>query len=163
MVLAISAFSLAACASPDSPCEDNPDGCGSTSPDAAGPHCGNGVCETGESSTSCAADCKPGPTCGDGTCDSTETASSCPSDCQTTIDVVNSSGVTVYYLYAWSCSVTSMGNSVLTSALYTGYNTTLTGPPGCWNFEAEGSGGTYISASYNNNLAGGQAYTWTIN
>jgi len=45
--------------------------------------CGNGVCENGETTTSCPADCNTSPTqkCGDGVCNGTETCSSCPSDC----------------------------------------------------------------------------------
>ena len=163
--LVVSALAFSGCASNSSPCEDS-DSCGggSTAPDAAPKvTCGDNICQSSESAATCPADCKPAETCGDGTCSASETASSCPADCKTTVNVVNSSGVTVYYLYAWSCSATSLGNNVLSSALYNGYNITLTGQEGCWNLEAEGSGGTYISASYNNNLAGGQAYTWTIN
>ena len=49
------------------------------------PVCGNGKCEAGENVEMCPADCKStGPVCGNGTCDSGETASSCPSDCGTT-------------------------------------------------------------------------------
>jgi hypothetical protein len=44
--------------------------------------CGNGVCETGETATSCAADCAPPPpVCGDGFCEAPETAASCQLDC----------------------------------------------------------------------------------
>ena len=163
--LVISAFALAACpSSGPEPCEDPATCPGPATPDAA-PHvaCGDNICQSSENSTSCPTDCKPPVTCGDGVCSSTESATSCPQDCKTTVDVVNSSGLTVYYLYAWSCSSSTLGNNVLTSALYNGYNITLTGAPGCWNLEAEGTGGSYISASYNNNLAAGQAYTWTIN
>ena len=44
--------------------------------------CGNGVCESAESSVSCAADCSSsGPTCGDGHCASTESVTTCFFDC----------------------------------------------------------------------------------
>ena len=48
------------------------------------PVCGNSICETGESTSSCPADCKTTGSCGNGKCDSGETPSSCPSDCKTT-------------------------------------------------------------------------------
>ena len=47
-----------------------------------GPECGNGTCETGETTTSCPADCKPaGPVCGNNKCETGETSVNCPKDC----------------------------------------------------------------------------------
>jgi len=45
--------------------------------------CGNGVCQTGETHTSCPGDC-PAVTCGNGTCDTGETTATCPVDCPAT-------------------------------------------------------------------------------
>ena len=48
-----------------------------------GPQCGNGQCEEGESTTTCPADCKPdGPKCGNEKCESGESYTNCPTDCQ---------------------------------------------------------------------------------
>jgi hypothetical protein len=53
---------------------------------STGPECGNGQCESGESPSSCPADCKTtgNPVCGDGQCNGTETKATCPGDCGTT-------------------------------------------------------------------------------
>lgn len=49
---------------------------------AHGPTCGNGQCESGETTANCVADCPaPAPFCGDGRCDDPETADSCAGDC----------------------------------------------------------------------------------
>ncbi len=40
--------------------------------------CGNGVCDPGETYTTCPADC---PSCGDGTCASNESVNNCQQDC----------------------------------------------------------------------------------
>jgi hypothetical protein len=48
------------------------------------PTCGNGNCENGENSTTCASDCPPaGPVCGDNQCDMAggENSTNCPGDC----------------------------------------------------------------------------------
>ncbi len=47
----------------------------------ATPVCGNGVCEKGETNSSCSNDCAPKTVCGNGTCESGETSASCPADC----------------------------------------------------------------------------------
>ncbi len=47
-----------------------------------GPVCGNGKCETGETTAKCPQDCPATtPSCGDGTCNGTETTATCPGDC----------------------------------------------------------------------------------
>ncbi len=54
-----------------------PAGTGCSDDSSGGGSCGNGVCEEGESTTSCPEDC----TCGNGTCDEGEDVSSCAEDC----------------------------------------------------------------------------------
>jgi uncharacterized protein (TIGR03382 family) len=50
-------------------------------PTATGPVCGNGKCEAGETTSSCAKDCKPAPVCGNGVCETGEKSTTCPADC----------------------------------------------------------------------------------
>ncbi len=58
-------------------------GCVPTEP--AKPVCGDGKCETGETTASCAKDCpSTGPKCGDGKCEGTENVEMCPQDCKAT-------------------------------------------------------------------------------
>jgi hypothetical protein len=65
--------SSTSCGTPD----DGPLGCC-----LAGPYCGDGSCNNGETSGTCPADCSSGgPFCGDGTCNGSENCSSCPSEC----------------------------------------------------------------------------------
>ncbi len=55
----------------------------------SGPVCGNGKCETGETTASCALDCPAGPTCGNGKCDAGETNATCSLDCLPTTNCGN--------------------------------------------------------------------------
>ncbi len=43
--------------------------------------CGNGMCDCGENSSTCPADCGGGPVCGNDSCESGESVSSCCADC----------------------------------------------------------------------------------
>ena len=47
----------------------------------AAPRCGDQTCSSGESATSCPADCATGTVCGNGVCDAGETIASCRADC----------------------------------------------------------------------------------
>jgi hypothetical protein len=46
-----------------------------------GVRCGNGMCENGESTATCATDCPAQSMCGNSVCDTGETTANCPSDC----------------------------------------------------------------------------------
>lgn len=46
-----------------------------------GPVCGNNLCETGENSTNCPADCPIQPVCGNDICEAGENYQNCPTDC----------------------------------------------------------------------------------
>ena len=69
----------------DGICESN-ESCSSCETDCGKcpPKCGDGVCESTETCECCAIDCgscAPKPKCGDKVCNGTETCSSCPGDC----------------------------------------------------------------------------------
>ena len=70
------------CAQMGNCCADHKQVCATQPPT---PVCGNGTCETGETSQTCAKDCGPAkPICGDGICDpNLETSQTCPKDCGT--------------------------------------------------------------------------------
>jgi len=55
--------------------------------------CGNGVCGSGETSSTCPSDCPP---CGDGFCSFNETSSTCPSDCTVCGDGICSGSETAF-------------------------------------------------------------------
>jgi len=64
---------------PGETCSSCPEDCG-----ACGPVCGNGICEAGETCSSCPADCgacPPPSVCGNSLCEAGETCSNCPVDC----------------------------------------------------------------------------------
>lgn len=56
--------------------------------------CGNGVCQAGENTASCPGDCPAANPCGNGVCDANETSALCPVDCpnylQTAKDICSS-------------------------------------------------------------------------
>ncbi|MBI4162323.1 MAG: PGF-pre-PGF domain-containing protein, partial [Candidatus Aenigmarchaeota archaeon] len=61
--------------------------------------CGNGVCETGETESSCAADCKPteqGSVCGNGVCESDESTATCETDCPAPVQEVQKQDYGLY-------------------------------------------------------------------
>lgn len=64
-----------------------PDESSSSCPADCGPvtaSCGNGLCEVGETPETCSADCDgDGPVCGNGVCEATESPQTCPNDCHT--------------------------------------------------------------------------------
>ena len=47
------------------------------------PVCGDGTCDSGETTSNCASDCSTATQCGNNVCESGEDTTSCPGDCQT--------------------------------------------------------------------------------
>lgn len=54
---------------------------GSCPADCGSSSCGNGACESGETADNCPADCASGTVCGNGICENEETSVNCPGDC----------------------------------------------------------------------------------
>ncbi len=67
--------------------------------------CGNGVCDSGETSSTCPSDCPP---CGDGFCSFNETSSTCPSDCAVCGDGI-CSGSETSFSCPFDCAVCGDG------------------------------------------------------
>ena len=158
-------LSLFACASPTTSSCENEDNCGPSSPDAGmqGPDCGNGVCETGETQTSCAQDCGAAPTCGDNVCNGSETATSCAVDCAAKLLINNTSTLTIEYVYAWACTASNTNQDILgTYTLPPNYHIEFDNVnPGCWNFEAVST--TNATAFQNNTeMTPRTLFTWTL-
>lgn len=64
-------------------CDGAGSGYGACGPCNVAARCGDGMCNSTETCSSCPADCMPcAMRCGDGTCNGTETCSSCPADCR---------------------------------------------------------------------------------
>jgi hypothetical protein len=169
-ILASFLIPLAGCPTDPGPACDDPDGCGPTPPPDAmsTPHpvCGNTICDTGETTATCAQDCPPpGPTCNNNNiCETTETVASCPADCASTVKFANYASVPVWFLYAWPCGTTDMGADLLgNNTLPNGYVYTINDAnPGCWNFYAKNQGGGYVDSYYGANVVERQTYTWNI-
>lgn len=90
----------------DGVCElgENTDSCAADC--APDPVCGNGVCEDGENGTTCAVDCIPTTSyCGDGTCDIGEDSDSCAADCGTPTGPICGNGTCDIGEDSTSCSI----------------------------------------------------------
>jgi hypothetical protein len=186
--LVIAALSLAGCPSDGGggpACETDPNSCGGGNQPDARPACGDGVCASTETATSCPADCGPPPPrcgnntceasetaascpqdcarCGDNVCSSTEDATSCPSDCAASVTFDNRTTTTIYFLYWWKCGTSSKGPDRLgATTLAPNYHITFnTVDSGCMNFEVDSSSG-YLRGLNNQQLLAQSSYTWTI-
>jgi len=82
--------------------------------------CGDNVCSSGETSTTCPADCTAAGTCGDNVCSSGETSTTCPADCTaagTCADSVCSSGETSTTCPADCTATATCGDGTLLSGI----------------------------------------------
>lgn len=108
------------------------------------------------------------PVCGNGTCESGETSSSCSADCSTppaapSMKVQNNASRTIYSLYAARCSDTTWGTNKLSNPIQPGnWAGWTTFPTGCWDFRAVDADGTHKWSTYNNQINAGNNYTWTL-
>ena len=76
----------------------------------AGPVCGDGKCEGTENYSNCGKDC-PAPSCGDGKCEAPETSESCPTDCTSSSNPVCGDGKCQAPETSESCSVDCTSSS----------------------------------------------------
>jgi hypothetical protein len=143
--------------------------CGSGETHASCPQdctCGDGKCEADETAATCPADCGSGgsgsdtPVCGNNKCEAGETVSNCPADCEAMITVENDSSYDVSAIYAWPCGSDSAGGNILSGTLVPGYEITIDGPVGCFDFRA--LDGTTLYWESDNNEVSNSSYSWEL-
>lgn len=126
----------------------------------------------------CATDEEDGPECGDNVCNGGETTATCAADCPApnpntpppppsgpaSLVTVNQSTYTVYSLYVATCGATTWGPDQLgANVIQPNGQFTLTGiPAGCWQLRAETQGSTRYWQRFNVSFAPGSQLTWTL-
>jgi hypothetical protein len=134
--------------------------------DCPAPICNvNGTCDGAETPQNCAADCPPPAACNtDGVCDANEMYATCMTDCGSRLRMTNNSSYTIFYLYVKTCASSAWGQEQLgANVVSPGVSFTISNiPPGCYNFKANDSGLAHTWQSPAVNLTPGAQYTWTI-
>ena len=101
--------------------------------------------------------------CGNAVCESGETPTSCASDCAATLVVQNGSALTIGSLYVYPCGTAAEGPNQLRASLAAGTRITFTAvPPGCYRFHAVATTGTYWRSSADADLIARRTFTWTL-
>jgi hypothetical protein len=102
--------------------------------------------------------------CGNGVCDSDESASTCPVDCDASLTIQDASAWPISTVYVWPCGSNDAGANQLAAPIAAGRQMTLNGiTTGCYSFRAISSDATESWESDEQELAAIQhGWTWTL-
>jgi hypothetical protein len=104
----------------------------------------------------------PSTVCGNGVCETGETITTCPADCGASLTIVNETAWVIADVFIWPCGSSTIGANQIHANIAVGASSTVDGiPPGCYNQGAANVGGTELWETDSQTLSAGP-WTWTL-